>query len=64
MKDRIEKDSLGEISIDDKFYYGINTQRAIENFSLENKSVNLRLIYEIAIVKKAAAIVNKNLKKL
>ena len=26
---RIEKDSLGEIKIDDKFYYGINTQRAI-----------------------------------
>ena len=61
---RIETDSLGEIKIDDKFYYGINTQRALENFPLENKSVNLKLIYEIAIIKKAAAIVNKNLKKL
>jgi len=64
MSYRIEKDSLGEINIDDKFYYGINTQRAIENFPLENKRVNLKLIYEIAIVKKAAAIVNKNLKKI
>ena len=61
---RIEKDLLGEIKIDDKFYYGINTQRAIENFPLENKSVNLKLIYEIALIKKAAAMVNKNLKNL
>ena len=64
MKYRIEKDSLGEVNIDNKFYYGINTQRAIENFSLDNKSVNLKLIYELAIVKKAAAMVNKNLKQL
>jgi len=64
MKYRIEKDSLGEVNIDNKFYYGINTQRAIENFSLDNKSVNLKLIYELAIVKKAAAIVNKKLKQL
>jgi len=61
---RIEKDLLGEMKIDDKFYYGINTQRAIENFSLENKSVNLKLIYEIAIIKKAAALVNNKLKRL
>jgi len=61
---RTEKDSLGEMKINDVFYYGINTQRAIRNFPLKNKNVNLKLIYEIAIIKKAAAIVNKNLKEL
>ncbi len=61
---RIESDLLGERKIDHEVYYGINTQRAIENFSLDNKNVSLKLIYEMVLVKKAAAIVNKSLNKL
>ncbi|MCM8711805.1 aspartate ammonia-lyase [Clostridium sp. SYSU_GA19001] len=61
---RIEKDLLGEKYIDDSNYFGINTVRAIENFDLKGKFVNLNLIKEIALIKKAAAIVNKSLKKL
>jgi aspartate ammonia-lyase len=64
MEYRIESDLLGEKKINNELYYGINTQRAIDNFSLDGKRVNLNLIYEIAIIKKAAALVNKNLKKL
>ena len=61
---RIESDLIGEIEISDDVYYGINTQRAIDNFPLESKKVNLKLIYEIALIKKAAAMVNKHLNQI
>jgi len=61
---RIEKDYIGEREISDTKYYGINTQRAQENFNLGSQNVNLKLIYEIALIKKAAARVNKELKQL
>ncbi len=61
---RTEKDLLGEKIIDDQSYYGINTARAMENFDLRGNAVNINLIKDIALIKKAAAIVNKNLKVL
>lgn len=64
MNFRSEKDLLGEMSIEDVRYYGVHTQRAMENFYLRGNKTNLHLIREIALVKKAAAIVNKSLKKL
>jgi len=64
MSFRIEKDQIGERKIPDTCYYGIHTSRAQENFNLGSKSVNLKLIYEIALIKKAAAQVNKRLKQL
>ncbi|HEY8910104.1 MAG TPA: aspartate ammonia-lyase [Desulfosporosinus sp.] len=64
MNVRIEKDYIGEREISDTKYYGINTQRAQENFNLGSQNVNLKLIYEIALIKKAAARVNKELKQL
>ncbi|WP_368490526.1 aspartate ammonia-lyase [Clostridium sp. BJN0013] len=64
MQIRIEKDLLGEKEIDDSSYFGINTKRALENFNLGGKTVNLNLIKEIALIKKAAAIVNEDLKEL
>ena len=64
MNFRIETDQIGERNIPDTAYYGINTHRAQENFDLGPKSVNLKLIYEIALIKKAAATVNKRLKQL
>lgn len=53
---RIEKDSLGEMQIPDDALYGLQTARAKENFALGYKSTNLRLIYAIVKVKKAAAL--------
>ena len=61
---RIEKDNIGERKIPENNYYGINTKRAQENFNLGSKKVNLKLIYEMALIKKAAAIVNQRLKQL
>ena len=61
---RLEQDLLGEKNIDNCTYSGINTARALENFDLNSKTVNLNLVKEIALIKKAAAMTNKNLKSL
>ena len=61
---RLEKDHIGAMKIPENKYYGINTGRAQENFNLGSKNVNLKLIYEIALIKKAAARVNLGLKQL
>lgn len=64
MNYRIEQDLLGEKEIADSAYSGINTARALENFDLNSKTVNLKLIKEIALIKKAAAMTNKKLNLL
>lgn len=61
---RIEKDLLGEKAIAEDCYYGINAARALDNFDLRSNKVNLNLIREIALIKKAAAMVNKSLKNI
>ena len=58
---RLEKDSLGEKYLTDETVYGINTQRAVENFPLSHKKVNLHLIHAMLLVKKAAAKTYDNL---
>lgn len=55
---RIEKDILGEVSLDENSFIGINTKRAVENFPLSGKSVQPELIKAIVIVKKACALAN------
>lgn len=61
---RLEQDLLGNKNIDSRTYSGINTVRALENFDLNSKTVNLSLVKEIALIKKAAAMTNKILKLL
>lgn len=61
---RLEKDLIGSKEIDNSKYYGINTARALENFELDNKAINIDFIREIAVIKKAAAIVNIKLNAL
>ena len=58
---RLEKDTLGEKYLTDETVYGINTQRAVENFPLSHKKVNLHLIHAMLLVKKAAAKTYENL---
>lgn len=58
---RIEKDLIGETTLEDSAIYGINTARAADNFSLHHKKVNLSLIYAMVKVKKAAAVAYKKL---
>ncbi len=64
MNFRIEKDLLGEKKINSNAYYGINTARALDNFNVSSKKVNLHLIKAIVTIKKSAAITHKKLKEL
>jgi fumarate hydratase class II len=61
---RIEKDSMGEVKVPDKAYYGAQTQRAVENFPISHQPLPKPLIHALGLVKVAAAIVNRELGKL
>jgi aspartate ammonia-lyase len=53
---RVEKDSLGKIEVPEDALYGIHTKRGAENFALDYKRTNPRLIRAMILVKKAAAL--------
>jgi aspartate ammonia-lyase len=61
MQTRIEKDSLGERRIAREVYYGIQTDRAIENFQISGLKPKPSYIDATVHIKKSAAIVNKTL---
>lgn len=58
---RIETDSFGEIKVEDKFYYGAQTQRSLDNFKIGTQKMPIQLISALAILKKCAASVNAEL---
>ena len=55
---RIEKDSLGEVKVPADKYWGAQTERSHTNFLIGNEKMPIAVIHALAIVKKAAAIVN------
>src|SRR5436309_1633474 len=61
---RIERDSMGEVKVPAKAYYGAQTQRAIENFPISGQPLPPALIHALGLVKIAAAIANRDLGKL
>jgi fumarate hydratase class II len=52
---RIERDSMGEVSVPDGAYYGASTQRAVENFPISDLRFSRRFIWAIGLLKGAAA---------
>ncbi len=58
MKYRIEFDSIGKIKVPGDKYWGASTERSNKYFNIGSFLVRPRLIQSIAIIKKAAAIVN------
>ena len=54
MPHRIEKDFLGEKQVAEEAYWGIHTQRALENFSISGYRMNPSLVKALAMVKKNA----------
>ncbi len=64
MTTRNESDALGSLDIPIDAYYGIYTHRAKANFSITYHQVNIDLITAITLIKKAAALVNRDLKLL
>ncbi|MBX4196804.1 aspartate ammonia-lyase [Candidatus Pacearchaeota archaeon] len=61
---RVEKDYLGSKKIPSQVYYGIATQRALENFPISGLHFSMKLVQALAMIKKAAAIANKRIKRL
>jgi aspartate ammonia-lyase len=60
---RIEHDFLGERSLPETAYYGIQTLRALENFAITGIPINTEPLFvqALAHVKKAAALANRDL---
>ncbi len=60
---RVEHDSLGERELPNAAYYGVQTQRALENFAISGVRLHNfeHMIEALAFVKKAAALANGEL---
>jgi fumarate hydratase class II len=58
---RIERDSLGEVHLPAKALYGAQTQRAVENFPISGLRPWRAFIWSMAVIKRAAAEVNRDL---
>ncbi|HLB58577.1 MAG TPA: lyase family protein, partial [Bdellovibrionota bacterium] len=61
---RREKDSMGEVDVPSDKYYGAQTARSLHHFSIGRDLMPIELIKAFGILKKAAALVNHDLKKL
>ena len=64
MKYRIEQDSMGEVRVPTNRYWGAQTQRSVENFPIGAgiETMPNEIIHAFGILKKAAAIANRELK--
>jgi len=61
---RTETDSMGPIEVADHRYWGAQTQRSLHHFSIGDDHMPRAVIRGMAILKKAAALVNRDLGKL
>ena len=64
MKYRIEFDSIGKIKVPGDKFWGASTERSNKYFNIGDFLVRPLVIHSIAIIKKAAAIVNSKNKDL
>lgn len=66
MSTRIEEDLLGEMEIENSHYYGIHTQRAMDNFHISNSKIGDFPVFVkgMVITKKACALANKEIGSL
>src|SRR3984893_3041014 len=64
MQTRIEKDSMGEMSLPESALYGASTQRAVLNFPISGYRFSRPFIRALGLVKWAAAQGNRDLGKL
>ena len=58
---RIERDSLGEVHVPAGALYGVQTQRAVENFPISGLKPWRAFVWSMAVIKRAAAEVNLDL---
>ncbi|MBF0489331.1 MAG: class II fumarate hydratase [Candidatus Omnitrophica bacterium] len=61
MNVRVETDSMGEVKVASDKYWGAQTQRSLENFKIGGDKFPREFIAALGILKKAAALTNKEL---
>jgi fumarate hydratase class II len=61
---RTESDSMGKIDVPNDRYYGAQTARSLIHFDIGRETMPPELIRAFGVLKKAAALVNKDLGKL
>ena len=54
-KYRIETDSIGKIKVEDKYYWGAQTERSLNNFKITEQKMPKEVIRALAILKRSAA---------
>lgn len=58
---RLEKDSFGSIEVENNHFWGAQTQRSLEHFSISSERMPGELIYALALTKSACAKTNCDL---
>lgn len=58
---RTEKDSLGTVNVPEEALWGAQTQRAIQNFPISGLKPYRAFVWSMALIKRAAAEVNRDL---
>jgi len=61
---RVERDSMGDVRVPARAYYGAQTKRAMENFPISGWELPAPLVHALGLVKYASAMVNRDLGKL
>ncbi|HOV32624.1 MAG TPA: class II fumarate hydratase [Candidatus Hydrogenedens sp.] len=61
MEFRYEKDTLGEVRVPLNAYYGSQTARSLQYFSIGNEKMPIEIIHTLAIIKKSCAKANREL---
>ncbi len=61
---RVEADSMGPVEVPADVYWGAQTARALLHFPTGQDRMPLEVIHALAVIKKAAALVNRDLGKL
>ena len=61
---RQERDTFGVIDVPTERLWGAQTQRSLEHFHISTERIPMELILALAMVKRAAAVVNRDLKLL
>jgi aspartate ammonia-lyase len=66
MGQRTETDLLGQMKIDEDLYYGIHTQRALQNFQISNSKISELPVFirGLLLTKKACAMANGSIEAI
>ena len=58
---RVERDTFGEIAVADSALWGAQTQRSLQYFAISTERMPPELLMALALVKRSAAVVNREL---